>query len=412
MTKASTPVKNDHTGARPVRLKPADVLRLGLLGLFTRKMRATLSALGISIGIATMVIVTGIPASSNSALQAKLTALGTNILQAKTVPLNNEPVPLPEHASDVVQRIGPAVRDVAQVGNTHSTVQRSDRIDPSVGSGITVLATSLDLVKVLNSDVASGRFLNAASQNFPTVVLGRVAAGWLGIGRIVPGGQQPQIYVGHHWFTVAGILGPMPLAPDIERSVLVGWGAAKAQLGFDGHPESLYVKVDERAIDDVADVLPRTVYPQAPGQVTVSRPSDALAAKQAAESNFSALFLGLAGVALLVGGVGVANTMFISVLERRREIGLRRALGANRGQIRGQFLTEAVVLSGLGGVAGTVLGLLATAGYATYQSWPVTVPVAALFAGVGGAVVVGVLAGLQPSIRAARLTPTQALATT
>jgi putative ABC transport system permease protein len=274
-----------------------------------------------------------------------------------------------------------------------------------------VEATSLDLVGVLNSSVLSGQFLTAATQNFPAVVLGNVAAGWLGIGRVQDPLRPLQLYVGGHWFTVAGVLGPMPLAPDLERSVFVGWGAATALLGFDGRPDTVFVKADERAINDVATVLPGTLYPQSPGQVAVTRPSDALAAKQVTEATFSALFLGLAGVALLVGGVGIANTMVISVLERRREIGLRRALGATRGQIRGQFLAEATLLSGLGGLLGTVIGVASTYGYATYQSWPVTIPAAAVFGGLGGAVVIGMLAGLYPSIRAARLTPTQALST-
>jgi ABC-type antimicrobial peptide transport system permease subunit len=216
---------------RPVRLSPLDLLGLGLLGIRTRKMRAALSALGIAIGIATMVVVTGIPASSQKALLQQLSSLGTDMLRAG------------------------------------------------------VAAASDDT----------------------------------------------------------------------------------------GNP----------AVEQVRSVLPATIDPNQPSQVQVSRPSDALAAKRATESTFSALFLGLAGVALLVGGVGVANTMVISVLERRSEIGLRRALGAHRGQIRTQFLTESVALSTLGGLAGTVLGLAATAGYAYWQHWPVVVPLTAIGVGIG-----------------------------
>ncbi|MET1073275.1 MAG: ABC transporter permease, partial [Umezawaea sp.] len=217
------------------------------------------------------------------------------------------------------------------------------------------------------------------------------------------------VYVGDQWFTVVGVLGPMPLAPDVERSVLVGWQAARDRLGFDGHPTVVYVKAREESIEDVRAVLPATLHPQVPGLVQVSRPSDALAAKRATQNSYSALFLGLAGVALLVGGVGVANTMVISVLERRREIGLRRALGATRGHIRGQFLTEAVLLSGLGGLAGTILGVLGVVGYAAVHDWPTVIPLPTLTGGLLAALVVGVVAGLYPSIRAARLTPTRAL---
>ncbi|MBP2326572.1 putative ABC transport system permease protein [Kibdelosporangium banguiense] len=392
----------------PARLSFGDMFRLGLLGLSTRKMRAALSALGISLGIATMVVVTGIPASSQRALMDELTSLGTNMLRAQPAQRQETPVLLPEASVGMVERIGP-VTAAAAVANTHTRVRRSDRLDPSHSSDLTVLASSLGLLETVNGQVQSGRFLTDANAGFPVVVLGYVAAGRLGIDRIPDGDAKPAVYIGDRWFTVVGVLGPMPLAPDIERSVLVGWDAARKELRFDGHPTVVYVKAHEESIEDVRRVIPATLYSEVPGLVQVSRPSDALAAKRATQNSYAALFLGLAGVALLVGGVGVANTMVISVLERRKEIGLRRALGATRGQIRGQFLTEAVLLSGLGGLVGTALGVLATFGYATAQAWPTVIPATAMTGGVLAAVVVGIVAGLYPSIRAARLTPTQAL---
>ncbi|MBK3574890.1 ABC transporter permease [Streptomyces sp. MBT65] len=398
-----------EANSRPVRLAPLDLLGLGLLGIRTRKMRAALSALGISIGIATMIVVTGIPASSQKALLNELSAMGTNMLQAQPVPNPNSPVLLPPESVDMVRRIGP-VTMASAVANTHATVHRSDRVDPSDYAGLTILASKVDLLPAINAEVRSGRFLNAATERFPTAVLGSVAAARLGFAKLNDRGPAPQIYINDRWFTVIGILARTPLSPDIDRSVLVGWDAARTQLKFDGHPTVIYIKARESAMEAVPGVLPATVYPELPGMVQISRPSDALAAKRATQTTFSALFLGLAGVALLVGGIGVANTMVISVLERRREIGLRRALGANRGQIRGQFLTESVVLSALGGVAGTVLGVLATVGYATYQHWPPVVPLTSVAEGFGGAVLVGMIAGVYPSIRAARLTPTEALA--
>jgi putative ABC transport system permease protein len=396
---------------RPVRLTAGDILRLGLLGIRIRKTRAALSALGISIGIATMIIVTSIPASSQKSLLDQLTALGTNMLQAEPVPNQKPPILLPPAAVGMASRIGPVTKASA-VANTHATVQRTDKADASDSVGISVLATRTDLLGAINGTVHSGHFLTASTEHFPTAVLGYQAATWLGFNKIVPGQPAPEVYIDRQWFTVIGVLDPMPLSPDIEQSVLVGWDAARSYLKFDGHPTVVYVKAREDALEDVRSVLPATLYPQLPDLVQVSRPSDALAAKRATQNTFSSLFLGLAGVALLVGGIGVANTMFISVLERRREIGLRRALGANRGQIRGQFLTEAVMLSGLGGVAGTVLGVLATVGYADYQGWPPVIPLTVVIGGIAGAVVVGVAAGVYPSVRASRLTPTEALAVT
>ncbi|MEU8419580.1 ABC transporter permease [Micromonospora sp. NPDC048835] len=393
-----------------VRLTPLDLLGLGLLGLRTRKTRAALSALGISIGIATMIVVTAIPASSQAALMRELSALGTNTLQAVGTPNQDPPVLLPKESVGMVARIGPVTR-VSAVANTHTLVRRSDRTDPQDGSGLTVLAARLDLLPAINARVHIGHWLTATTERFPTVVLGSVAATRLGIGDVPRSGPGPQVLIGRTWFTVIGILAATPLLPDIDRSVLVGWSAAGEHLNFDGHPTVLYVQSWEASVEAVRAVLPQTIYPEQPGQVQVSRPSDALAAKRATENAFSALFLGLAAVALLVGGIGVANTMVVSVLERRSEIGLRRALGATRSQIRGQFLTESVALATLGGIVGTALGVLAAAGYAAYHGWPVVVPLTSTVAGLAGAVLVGVLAGVYPSMRAARLTPTEALAT-
>jgi putative ABC transport system permease protein len=240
-------------------------------------------------------------------------------------------------------------------------------------------------------------------------VLGSVAAARLGIDHVDPA-KPPQVWIGEQWFTVIGVLSPMPLAPEVERSAIVGWNAAKQFLGFDGYPTTVYVRVDESEVDNVRQVLGQTLNPQAPNEVDVRRPSEVLAAQKITDNTYSALFLGLGAVALLVGGVGVANTMVISVLERRREIGLRRALGATKRQVRGQFLAESVLLSGLGGACGVLVGVVVTSGYALSQGWPAVLPVGALLGGVGVSALVGAVAGAYPAMRAARLPPTQALA--
>jgi putative ABC transport system permease protein len=299
----------------------------------------------------------------------------------------------------------PGVTSVSAVGTVpHATVRRTDKIDPQETSGIAVSAARLDLLTTLGGKVGSGAYLDAATARYPAVVLGAVAADRLGIDRA---GQN--VYIAGRWFTVVGVLNPLRLAPEIDRSALIGWDAA-AKLGFDGHPTTLYERSTDATVSSVWTVLGATIDPQNPDGVQVSRPSDALTAQLAAKSAFNALFLGLGAVALLVGGVGLANIMVISVLERRQEIGLRRALGATRRQIRLQFLTESVALSLLGGVAGVALGMATSLTYAAYHGWPLVLPVEALTGGVLAAVAVGAAAGLYPARRAARLTPTQALA--
>ncbi|GAB3271675.1 ABC transporter permease [Kineosporia babensis] len=386
-------------------MNPLDVLSLGTLGLRVRKARAGLSALGISIGIATMIVVTAIPASSQADLMQQLSALGTNLLQVSPVPDQDPPAQIPAEAASMTARISP-VTEVSAVANTHTTLRRNDQLPANQSPDLAVLAAQPGLLPVVGGSLAQGRWLDPG---LPTTVLGFEAAARLGITSL---GSSPLVVIGEQQFTVVGILDPVSLTPDLDYAALVGWDIAASALAFDGHPSALYIRTDEPQLEAVRSVLPATVAPESPGSVVVSRPSDALAAKRATEENFSVLFLGLAGVALVVGGIGVANTMVISVLERRSEIGLRRALGATRSSIRSQFLTESVVLSGLGGLCGTALGVAATAGYATYHDWPVVIPVESALAGVAGAVAVGVLAGLYPSVRASRLTPTTALAAT
>lgn len=392
---------------KPARLGPADLLRVGAVGLRTRKMRAFLSALGIAIGIAAMIAVVGISASSRAELDRQLEALGTNLLTVG--PGNNfmgEAADLPKEAASMIKRIG-SVTAVAESGNVSAKVYRNDRIPAAESGGLSVRAASLALLDTVGGSVRSGAWLNPATARHPAVVLGAKAAQRLGISSA---DGEKQVWLGGQWFTVIGVLSPIPLAPEVDTSALIGWDAAASYLGFDGYPTTVYTRTLDDAVDAVRAILAATANPENPNEVKVSRPSDALAARQATDKTFTGLLLGLGGVALLVGGVGVANTMVISVLERRSEIGLRRSLGATKGQIRWQFLTESLLLAFLGGLGGVLLGGLVTTGYAFYQTWPSVVPAWALGGGVLATVVIGAIAGLYPAMRAARLSPTEALA--
>jgi putative ABC transport system permease protein len=392
----------------PPRLGTRDVIRVGGAGLRARPLRVFLSALGIAIGIAAMTAVVGISSSSRAELDRTLAALGTNLLTvAPGSTMFGEDATLPDESVAMISRIGP-VTQVAATGLVPDTkVYRSDRIPAAQTNGIAARAAHLDLLRTVGATVARGTWLNKATERYPAVVLGSAAARRMGISA---GGAEVQIEIGGKRFTVVGVLDAVPLAPELDSSVLFGWPAAETYLGFDGHPTTVYTRTRDDAVEAVQGVLAATANPKAPNEVRVSRPSDALVARQAADKTFTGLLLGLGAVALLVGGVGVANTMVISVLERRAEIGLRRSLGATRGQIRLQFLAESLLLSALGGVGGVLLGVGVTSIYASTQSWPTVVPYWAMAGGVAATLFIGVMAGLYPAIRAARLAPTEALA--
>ena len=379
---------------------------MGSAGLRTRRLRAALSALGVAIGIASMVAVLGISASSKADLLARLDALGTNLLTvAPGQDFLGEDAELPASARAMIAAMD-SVDGAAAVTGVDETVRKSDYVPSEETGGIAVMAADESLLATLDGRLRAGRFLDAALDRYPAVVLGSVAAKRLGIDDVR---SAPRVWLGDRWFTVVGVLEPLPLAPELDRSALIGYPAAEALFRTDRNASKVYLRTDPDRVDAVRALLAATANPEAPTEVDVSRPSDGLAARAAARDAFTTLFLGLGAVALVVGGVGIANVMVVSVLERRAEIGLRRAIGARRRHIAAQFLVESLLLSGLGGLAGAALGAAVTAGYAATQGWVLVVPVLALAGGAGAALVVGAVAGLYPALRAARLSPTDAL---
>ncbi len=390
----------------PSRLRARDALAIGTLGLRGQRARALLTAVGVAIGIAAMVAVVGISASSRADLLAELDDLGTNLLQVTPgQSVFGDASSLPDQAPAMVRRVGP-VTSAASTTAVSASVRRTDLIPAAETGGISVVAAEAELVDVLEATLAEGRFLDDATGAYPTVVLGSVAAERMGISSLQ---GSPKVWLGERWFTVIGILDPLPLTPDIDRSALIGYGVAGEQFSTERSASTLWVRADDDQVVATRSVLAATANPENPNEVQVTRPSDALEAKAQADDALTALLLGLGGVALLVGGIGIANVMVISVLERRTEIGLRRALGATRRHVRAQFVVEAVVLAALGGLAGILLGTAVTAGYAANRGWRLAVPVPALAGGVLVALVVGAVAGLYPAARAARLPPAEAV---
>jgi putative ABC transport system permease protein len=393
----------------PARLRPGDLAGLASIGLRSRKLRAGLSAMGIAIGVAAIVAVLGLAASSSAALLAEIQQLGTNLLTVTSgQTFTGGVAELPQAAPGMTARL-PGVTGVQDTGTvTGVDVYKSPLIPSIQTNALGVDAATLGLPAAAGTSLAQGRYLNAATEREPVAVLGAAAAQLMGIDRIRPG---MRIWAGGQWVYVTGILHHAVLAPELDSAVLVGFPAARKYLHFDGHPSKIYVRTvnTPAATTAVDNLLGYQANPENPNQVTVSQPSDALTAQADAKSALGTLFLGLGAVALLVGAIGVANIMVISVLERRSEIGLRRALGATRGQIRAQFLAEAILLSLAGGIAGVATGAAATAIYARGHRELLVIPAEAWAGGLAAAVVIGAAAGLLPAIRASRLSPTQAL---
>jgi putative ABC transport system permease protein len=372
-----------------------------------RRLRACLSALGIAVGIGAMVAVVGISASSQAQLLATIDALGTNLLTVSpgtTFSGTNEM--LPTTAVPMIRGMGEVLSDAAVYSVSNAVVLRTPFVPAQETGGIGVAAAAGDLPRVVGTTVASGRFLGAVADRYPEVVLGYQAAQTL---QITHTGGHVMVYLGGTWFTVCGILRPALLDPTVDSTAFISLPVARRLFQTAPNPTEIYVRTDQNHVVAVSDLLAPTADPQNSSGVQVSRPSDVLQARADAQGQFTTLLLGLGAVALLVGAIGIANIMVIAVLERRAEIGLRRALGAARRHISLQFLAEAALLSALGGLAGLLLGAGATEGYSLARNQPFVVPAYAVIAAPLAGLVIGILAGVYPAAKAARLSPTEAL---
>ncbi len=390
----------------PSRLRFGDVVAAGVGSMTRRGARSVLSALGVSIGIAALVAVLGLSESSRAQLGDELSRLGTNLLVVTPgTGFGTQTAPIDEDAAARINHIG-AVQQATAVVTTNLTMLRNKWTSTNDTRGLNLVASDGSLVNALNGTLHAGRWPAPAWDTAAVAVIGAKAAQTLGISDLSAG---PMVYVGNREVTVVGILDPLTLAPDLDSAVIISRNIANEIAGSTLTPTAIYVRTDETTVDAVRGLLPATVSPLSPEEVQVTRPTDALSAKASADNTFTALFVGLGAVALLVGGIGIANVMIISVIERRTEIGLRRALGARRAHIRRQFLSESIALGLAGGIAGVLFGSVATVVFAKVQGWRVVIPPSAAAVGLGGAVLIGAIAGLYPAVRAARLAPTDAL---
>ena len=388
------------------RLKIKDLFFVALYGVRARRGRAALTSIGIGIGIAAIVAVTGISASGRADLLATLESLGTNLIKASPqAGFFGTQEKLPDGVEGMVERIGP-VEEVTSTTQTDLIVRRSDFISEFEGGGISTIVTSPELLQVVGGNLIEGRFIQDGLSNIPVTVLGSVTASRLGINTL----ETPtKILIGNEWFGVVGILDELKIHPDLDRSVFIGYGVAKTLFDIDKEPTTIYVRANPTYIEDVVEVIAPSMNPENPDQVQVSRPSDALEAQEAADAAFTNLLLGLGSVALLVGGVAIANVMVMSVLERRMEIGVRRSIGATRREIRYQFLLESIVLSGIGGLVGVVLGTGITLGYTNYTDIVFSIPVSQVLGAILLALLIGAISGVYPAIKASKIQPAEAV---
>ena len=397
-------------GERMPRLSIGDSIRTALIGPRSRKMRTALSALGVAVGIAALTAITGIAASNQAQLLAELDELGANMIMVQPgYGPDSKPVALPDTAAGMIER----VKGVEQVGVLEKVpdgtgVYRNDLMPKSQGNGLTAYAASPEFLSSVEGSVAKGSWFDETDRSLPVTVLGAAAAARMGITE-----TGVRVWIGERWYTVIGILDSAGLAESIDASAFLGdrWAAEHVSAKGDDTIASIYVRMaDGGTGEKVREAIARAANPGSP-YVQVTGLGDLAGARETADDSLSGLAVGLAAIALLVGGIGIANTMVVAVLERRGEIGLRRALGARPGQIAGQFVAEAIVLGGLGGIAGVVCGALAVVAYAAIQGQSATIPVLVLVGGPIVALAVGVIAGLYPAVSAARLSPTTALRT-
>ncbi len=389
------------------RLSPRELLGVALQGLRTRKLRAALSALGIAIGIGAMVAVVGVSASSQAQLLATIDSLGTNLLTVSPgTSFTGANEVLPDTAVAMIDHMPNVNRAVAVYQVSGANVYRSPFVPVAQTGGIGVDAAGENLPQVMGAAMSAGHFLDAVSSRYPEAVLGAEAAQVLQITQV---GAHVMVYLGNTWFTVVGIMKSAVLDTTLDSTVFISLPVAERLFQVAPNPSEIYVRANQNDVTGVSNLLAPTADPQNASGVQVSRPSDVLEARAAAKGQFTTLLLGLGAVALLVGAIGIANIMVISVLERRGEIGLRRALGATRRHISLQFLAESAVLSALGSLAGLLLGAAATEAYSVAQNEPFVVPLYALVAAPAAGLIIGAIAGLYPATKAARLSPTEAL---
>lgn len=400
---------NITTVRRPLGTRIADLLHSAWIGATGRRSRTVLAALGIALGIAAYVALSGIAASNQSALLARLDALGAN-LQVVTPGQDaaRQPIPLPQYAPRTLAR-QPQVERVGVFDTTPENVRifKNELVPKSNGNALALSVMRPGALDALGASLTQGHGIDADNEHLPVAVLGSEAAYRLGVT-----GVGDRVLIDDAWYGVVGILDPVPQARSFDSSVIIGSKYAKAhypdQAKTIGRISAIYVRTKPGDAEALRRMLAHAANLTGSG-VSVNASADLSEARNTTDDSLTTLGLMIGVIALAVGGMSIANMMIVTVMERRGEIGLRRALGATPGAIRMQFVTEAAMLSAFGGLAGIGIGAGTAMAVAVSAHQPMALDWGSLPLAWCAAVLVGILAGIYPASRAARLTPTEAL---
>lgn len=404
--------------SRRDRFSVRDLFAEAAHGIGARPGRLMLTILGTVLGIGSVVVTVGLAQTAAGQISAEFDAVAATqvVIEPET---SNGPGGGEERAVTMLPWDGPervlrlnGVERAGLIGAVNigdRTVTAVPVNDPSIAALASppVLASSGGLLEAVRGDVVVGRYFDDGHSDRAdrVVVLGERAAKKLGINRLE---SQPSIFIGENNYTVIGIVNGMDRRADMLDAVILPMGTARADYQLPA-AEELHVRIATGAGPLVKDQAPLALDPNRPETFSVAAPRAGSDLRENVQASVDAIFLALGGVALLVGGVGIANVTLLSVMERRGEIGLRRALGATKRNIAGQFVVESVVIGLLGGLIGAALGVFIVVGVSVVREWTPILDIrmaggAALLGGV-----IGLLAGLYPAMKAAAVEPIAAL---
>jgi len=382
-----------------------DTVREAAVGMLGRPGRVWLSIIGMAIGIAALVAIIGIAQSAGNQILSRLLTVDRTLIRVSSSQLADADA-IGWEAEESVLRID-GVAAAGTLGPVRQSAEVAKRLQSSARVvQLDVLAATPGIADVLGAEVVRGRFLDPPlkGRELRTAVLGSGAARLLDYRDLSPG--KDAIFIEGIAFSVVGILDVSSIDSNLSSAVFVSPGSISDPSLL---PDVMYVRTDTNAAGVVAPQLARVISPNRPNSLSVSAPVGLDQLRRGVESDIDALFVTLGAVALVVAAIGIANVTLISVIERRPEIGLRRALGATRTRIGAEFLAESTILGVFGGVVGVAMGVIVVATMATIRDWLPILDPTVLGAGVLLGALTGMVSGIYPALRAANLEPNAAL---